>query len=121
MRLPRVRFRIRWLLVAVALVALLLGGVAAWWRHEERGLVHFYLQQSGFFAEMERDFLQRATAIESGASVAIKYPGEPQGRDERSVWLRKQASAFARNTEFFRGAAARPWQPLQPVSPVPIP
>lgn len=107
MRIPLVRMTTRRSMVAIAVVASIFGGLMAWQRHEHRKAVRFYLQQAGVFDTMERDFLERAMAIEQGDAVA-GYPGEPQGTAARVAWSRDQATGFARNARFFRHVATRP-------------
>ena len=94
-------------MVAIAVLALMLGGSMAWQRHERRNEVRFYLQQAGVFDGLQRDYLERAVAMERGDAVA-SYPGEPQGQAARVAWSRDQATGFAHNAQFFRRVATLP-------------
>jgi hypothetical protein len=107
MRIPHVRTTTRRTMVATAVVALMLGGSMAWQRHEYRKQVRYCLQQAGVFDGLQRDFLERAVAIERGDDVA-SYSGEVQGRAERVAWSRDEATSFARNAQFFRRVATLP-------------
>jgi len=94
-------------MLAIAAVAVILGGLVAWERHERRQEVEYYLQQAGVFDVLQRNYLERAVAIERGDAVA-GYPGEPQGQAARVAWSRDQAISFAHDARFFRHVATRP-------------
>ncbi len=120
MRIRRFKMTTKKTMVAILVVALVLGGLIAWQRHERRQEVRFYLQQARFFEEQQRQFLERALAIEHGNAVA-NYPGEPLGRAARAAWSRNQASTFADNARFFRHVATRPQLLADPDLPQGVP
>lgn len=103
----RIRFRIRWLIAAVAIAAL-----ASWgWRLAS--LVGTYRARAGHFANLARDF-DRAAGLH--APPGARSPADRDGAAARAK--------FARAAERCRGLAgkyqraqARPWLSVAPDPP----
>jgi hypothetical protein len=105
MRLPRVRFTVRRMMVAVAVAALLLIGVVLWRRSEE------YRRR----AESHDSLLwsELPVAVDEAAS-----PGRLGGGLSVVGLLRRAKYHHDMSQKYWR-AAARPWLPVAPDPPEP--
>lgn len=85
MGLPRVRFTVRRMMVAVAVMALILG---AWVFGERRGV---YLEQAAMYGRLERAELEQAERYESRAARLRAQMSQPVPRSENDTEERYQA------------------------------
>ena len=119
MRVPRVRFTVRRMMVAVAVVALVV------WLEMWRRRVPFCRQQALRCAAAQRSHLGLAGSHERIAALYRTHPADPQAvvryDIEQSViftlgaWSeRAKAKRAAGRAEAFRRAATYPWSPMPP-------
>ena len=101
MRVPRVRFTVRRMMVAVAILAVLMGGMLGAWRRQER------------FMRLSRAHSAKAGWLEMEAFG----PRSVMNRAERSAAMNAvhwhDAVAWR-----YRHAASRPWLTVEPDPPV---
>ena len=118
MRLPRPRFTIRRLMVAVALAATLLTAAKTWWVWHERKLkaAEYAAEAVSWSADasaVERMMVKPRSGTDAASRRRLAELGEVANNyreHERSN--RELAAKYAR-------AAAQPWLPMEPVSPEP--
>jgi hypothetical protein len=105
MRVPRVRFTVRRMMIAVAVSAAVIWGVILWQR------ASFYRWKARYHARMERSSI--IAVIEGRKSAA---PGE------LADLSRIRAAHHAALRRKYEHAAARPWEyvPSDPPDPVPL-
>jgi hypothetical protein len=112
MRLPRPRITIRRLMIAVAIVALLLGAELTRRRRA------FCVQQASYYADWERTSRSYAEDFEKEARIAARWPEDEWARgfaeeNEREARLfRSNESRYARLKQAYERVASRPWLPL---------
>jgi hypothetical protein len=112
MRVPRVRFTMLRMMVAVAIPAILMGG---WKMKRERQL---RLGQVAFHANLEGDFQRLLKFIEPRvAELRAKGVEGPFGAQENYRAMLDHSSRMRRKWE---RAAARPWEPVDPDPPQPL-
>jgi hypothetical protein len=128
MRLTRPRCSLRWLMVAVAAVAVAIGG-------EQMRRRASYLRTASRHAAEEEVLLGEVERFESWARADRRYAAgfARDGDDERAAksagsadlaglyaeMHRRMASAHAALKHKYRRAAARPWLPAAPDPPPP--
>ncbi len=105
-RLPRVRFTVRRLMVAVALAAVAIGGVA-WVARVER-----------LASEYRRQYARHSAEVQRYGEEASKALGLGGGR-ERHVRASRLAAYHARLESKYGRAAHNPWLPVEPDPPPP--
>lgn len=134
MGLPRVRFTVRWLMVAVAFVALALGVEVTrrrWAEFRQRAKSYAAMEQyersllDGWSTVVRRED-GRAVAIRG--PIAIQVPSHRGGYDEIRVTptpgydaanLRLRADYHARLKRKYERATRYPWLPVAPDPPEP--
>src|SRR4051794_13948490 len=106
MHLTRTRFRIRWLMAMVAVVAVLMFGIRLW------RLRVAYQQQAALHGRLEVS--ARRIAKYSGAlgRIGLEPPGAGAGLDRRAEYRAKLRQKYEQ-------AAARPWLSVEPDPPAP--
>jgi hypothetical protein len=103
MRVPRVRFTVRWLMGAVAIVAAIMGGVDLWQRSV------FYRSKVAHHARMER------------SSLFLFWVGnKPNDLKELPRVNRAWTEHHAALRRKYERAAARPWEYVPPDPPDPL-
>jgi hypothetical protein len=106
MRLPRLRFTVRRLMIAVAIVALLMGG--SLWIVQMRTRSASYRQRAFEFAVM---------TARSGSGILTKDGRWVSRYDNENDWLR---DAWAcKLAEKYWGLSHYPWLPVEPDPPPP--
>ena len=107
MRVPRVRFTVRRLMVAVALLSLLLGLVA----QRER-----LLRLSSYHAEQSHltMIVQQSNLPAAADAVGAQQPGAYLSPTPRSQWHTRMFMKY-------QASASRPWLPVEPDPPPPEP
>jgi hypothetical protein len=118
MRPPR--FRLRTLLIAVAVIA---AALAVGAERTRRRWVHLR-EEAALHAEAERLWLQRAIDIESGRPTTddvsnCRWEDTPANRFREGQHYRENAAHHARLKRSFERAAARPWLPVATAPPPP--
>jgi hypothetical protein len=117
MRLPRVQFTMRWMIIAVTLVAL------AFWLTRLAYLSGRYKQQSYYHAGQEKEIRQRTeaafvtiqrVAMDPHENPLYQHLKERQGKDSLVDY---HASMRVK----YEWAALHPWYPLAPDPPPPKP
>jgi hypothetical protein len=106
MQLPRLRFRIRWMMTVVALVAVLMGGFRLWRLRES------YRQQAAWHRRLEVSSGRIARYAGAMSRIGIEPPGA-------GAALSKRAEYRAKMRQKYEQAAARPWLPVEPDPPAP--
>ena len=98
MGLPRVRFTVRWLMAAVAVVALVMGAelTRRRWAHRQQMARH-YARAERTYRDQAREIADEIDRGRSDLDLAL----------ERRLWMADRAAQFRRKWE--RGAA-RPWE-----------
>jgi hypothetical protein len=107
MRMPRVRFTVRRLMIAVAVAALLLGGDVLW------------RKRAGYLA---RANVEAASEMQSRALIkvyesAIETSAAPSVADGYRHWVevhREEADYHGRLRRKYERAARYPWLPVEP-------
>ena len=114
MPIPRPRFTVRRLMIAVAILALLMGGALKF--REWRRFAATYRAKAQEHADVE-SMLRSIAAIDGDASpVDISLaPNTPTKRFP----IRDVADHEARLRRKYERAASRPWFPISPDSPTP--
>jgi hypothetical protein len=118
MRLPRPRFTIRWLMVAVALAAALLTAAKIWWVwHERRLKAAEYAAEADSWSDdaskVERMMVKPSSGTDAASRLRLAELNEvAKNYREHERSSRELAAKYAR-------AAAQPWFPMEPVSPEP--
>ena len=102
MTIPRPRLTVRRLMIAVALVGLMMGGLALLYRRRE-----FALLKSGQFHQ------------QASAHSRHKYIRTGQGRAVRRSFLGPRALFYQALGARWRTAADRPWLPFEADPPTP--
>lgn len=115
-RLPRVRFRLWWLMVAVVVIAALF---AAW---HYQGLSRLYQEKAKEAEKNRRYSLQLASEYADRAAESIKREG-PDGASRSynrdSDWHRRRAAHFETLRQKYERAASLPWLPIDRDPPIP--
>lgn len=101
MRVPRVRFTVRWMMVAVAVVASVAGG--------ER------------LAQRRAYFLEMAEIEEDRANDYVICPPCLREEYDKPGMYEKLANFYSARARIYRQAAARPWLAVEPDPPRPKP
>src|SRR4051794_2658710 len=114
MRLPRVRFTVRWLMVAVAVVAVVLGGVLFVERERRR---RYYREEAVACRGAEINATLQATFFEKRASKSGSHPINKR----MAGWHRQLAAHLRREWERSELAASRAWPAPSPDDLPPIP
>ena len=110
--MPRARFTIRRMMVAVAIVALLLGGDVL--RRKRSG----YLARAD--AEAARELESRAKVkVYEGAIETSAAPSVAEGYRHRVEMYRDEANHHGRLRRKYARAARYPWLPVEPDPPEP--
>jgi hypothetical protein len=100
MRLPRVRFTVRRIMLAVAVVAIVLGGLRLWCLSAHyRALAEVHRQKA--------DEVVRGTYAGPGGSYHLEWCAWPSPNKEYHLRLK----------ENYERAASRPWLPVEPDPP----
>jgi signal recognition particle GTPase len=119
MRVPRVRFTVRRLMIAVAIVAGLLGTTRA---YQMLGLTLYHRKQAVLFGLAESDALREYAAHQMRVAEAKRQVGAT-ARDEESKHIalaenaRKRAAYFTAMRRKYESVATRPWESVEPDPP----
>jgi hypothetical protein len=112
MHLPRPRVSLRWLMVAVAIVALVLGVGTMGWRYLA------LRTKADFHERMEREQAEKQRAIEDLALAANSPEVAARMRADKAVHA-KIENYHSRLKAKYRELASRPWLPIEPDPPEP--
>ena len=112
MRPPRLRLRVRTLLLAVGVVALILGGVILVRRSAD------YRRLAAFHEQMERRKAQAVLGIENLARAATDPENIVRIRADAAYEARIGRHHAAMKAKYLR-AASRPWESVPPDPPPP--
>ena len=104
-RLPRLRFTVRWLMVAVAVMALVMGAelTRRRWTHRRMMARHYTVSEHSY-RDQAKEIAAEISHGRQDLDLAL----------ERRLWMADRAAQFRRRWE--RGAA-RPWESLRPDPP----
>ena len=102
MRLTRIRFRLRTLMIAVAIVGIVSGGVAALGRLWQQARYGDYFRH---YSEQERD------AEDLSEELARRVPEDPDHFKYWSAYYANQARDYARNRRLIEREMRLPWEP----------
>ena len=108
MRLPRVRFTVRQLMVAIAALASLLGGLRLWQRAE------FYRRQAALCALFE----EQGTWYANELGNHPDFTNEERQENKRGNLL--DASHYGGLKVIYARVASHPWEFLPPETPVSV-
>ena len=118
--------RLRSLMVAIAVIAIILGVVAGLKRRRDRlrGLVVYHFEQTFRYSDLQREADGSVKWIESqylALGVDALTSAEPGMRPlrVRAAQFGDLAAYHARMLRKYRLAAARPWEPLESDPPLP--
>jgi hypothetical protein len=122
MRLPRVRFTVRQMMVAVAFVAVVTGATVIVRRHRiYRVRAAFHAQQEQVAAKRWRYWSQEAAGL-SGPAGNRSPPRSDQERERAVVivnYSRNRVAHHARLRVKYERVARYPWLPIDPDPPSP--
>lgn len=106
MRVPRVRFTLRRMMVAVVVVAMVLGFSMSWMRFIRREKIRAaYQRKAAYHAMMEKDMYLAVSIIEKYASTDDKKRGRSyRGEAQRHAKLKRK----------YERAAAHPMESIPP-------
>ena len=127
MRLPRVRFTVRGMLIAVASIALLMGGLRLVWLrsvYRKAALAHAAYENLARTLQsmVENDGKdERELAIAIGMKVAPESEAVRAKRAADASVNQKTAEYHATLKQKYERAASRPWVALAPDPPPPKP
>jgi hypothetical protein len=129
MRVPRVRFTVRWMMVAVAVVAMGLGVRAQLSRWQQ--LARYYAIEAGrlrrsvltfrAIGEMSQEqwIAHYRAADERSLPGPLTYYGWAERYGEESAGARRHADYLDLLRKKYQRAAAQPWWPVEPDPPPP--
>jgi type II secretory pathway pseudopilin PulG len=127
MRLPRVRFTIRRIMIVVAIVALLMGGMRLLWLrsvYRKAALAHATFEN---LARTLQRMVENEGKDERELEIAFGMKVESESevvKAKRAADARvnqKTAEYHAAQRQKYERAASRPWVPIAPDSPPPEP
>jgi hypothetical protein len=127
MRLPRVRFTIRRIMIVVASVALLMGGLRLLWlrsAYRKAALAHAAYEN---LARTLQRMVENEGKDERELEIAFGMKVEPEPEPVKATRAadarvnRKTAEYHAALRQKYERAAARPWAPIAPDPPPPEP
>jgi len=130
MRLPRVRFTVRRMMIAVAIVASLFSSAMMYRRY------HYCLQSEEYFIDQTKFHIEFAEMLRSSAEIAadtsrdIRSRGKYGSKDylaevakwqrratrdrELATWHSAEASRMGKAADAFRRVQSRPWLAIPP-------
>jgi hypothetical protein len=120
MRMPRVRFAMKRMMLAMAALALIMGGLRiAWLRDGYRKAAAFHAATEN----LQRVFLEGAkTEEELALAFGYELPGEEKAQQAAKIQImQRKADNFAAMRRKYERAAARPWMAVDPDPPSPQP
>jgi hypothetical protein len=115
MRLPRIRFTIKWMMIAVACMAFLtVGGQTVWRWLDYRGQYRQY-------AEFERISREQSLHPQVGVCALMEYDEDTlRSLGAASArYSRQLADHYLQLSEKYALAMSRPWLPVTPDPPTP--
>jgi len=124
MRLPRVQFTINRVMLAVAVVALIIGGsrIVLLRDSYQKAAAHFAITEN-LYRSLQRFAVEQGTAEEELA-LAFGEKVSVENRKQRAAEVRafqQQIEYYAALRRKYQRSAARPWVPVDPDPNPPIP
>jgi hypothetical protein len=121
MRIPRLRFTLRRMTLAVAVLALILGGLRIVWLRDR------YRRAAASYAateNLQRGFLRFAEGdaeAEEDLAIAFGYKISGEDKEQQATEIRvmrRKADYLEMMRRKYERAAARPWMPVDPDPPL---
>lgn len=119
MRVPRVRFTVRRLMVVVAVVGIAAGVVSLSVRYESDRRVSYYQALASKHAGRERDYLDEIRLIDDEARRSAVLRSNPAYVAHWRRWYQLSAAHHAQLKVKYGRAALHPWRPVSPDPPMP--
>jgi hypothetical protein len=122
MRIPRMRYTMKRMMLAVAVLALIMGGLRIVWLRDG------YRKAAAYYASLEKLHRESRRFVEDGGraeeELALAFGEKVSGEDKKQQstevrgWQRLSDYCAALRRKYER-AAARPWIPVDPDPPPP--
>ncbi len=119
-----VRFTIKRAMLAVAVLALIMGGArVVWLRDRYRKAAAYYAAMEKLQRELQR-FTVKDAAAEEELAIAFGMKVTAEGKEQAAAEARAMQPIiddYAALRHKYERAAARPWLPVDPDPPPPVP